>query len=56
MFVSKKGHLGIISANTRTANEVLYQMIIPLEVSNALPGSNIRLGANDNDKAFLLGF
>ena len=35
---------------------MLYQRHVPLAVYNSLPGSDIGLGTNDDNKDFLLGF
>ena len=54
--VSNKGLLCAIWSSILEDIEAIYQFSISLTVSNALPNSDIRLGTNDYEKAFLLGF
>ena len=55
-YVSKKGRLCLISESILVASEVFSQLRMPLTLYNAFPESNIRLGTNDDYKAYILGF
>ena len=54
--VSKKGPVCEISSSVLVASEALSQRRMQLTVPNALPGYDVWLGNNDDDKSFLIVF